>query len=74
VNFVSDLLASIRERGIDTKSVFTIFIGGGSLRLRSFIEKSERLGRYMFIEDIKANAKGYDLLYQWVQVERDTIG
>lgn len=63
-DFVTDLLNSIRERGIDTKSSYTIFIGGGAVLLKSFLEKSDRLGKYLFIEDLKANAKGYDLLYR----------
>lgn len=69
-NYIADLLANIRERGIDTKATFTIFIGGGSLRLKKYIEaQSSRLNRYMFIEDIHANAKGYELLYQLTQSE-----
>lgn len=63
-DFVTDLLNSIRERGIDTKSSYTVFIGGGAVLLKRFLEKSDRLGKYVFIEDLKANAKGYDLLYR----------
>lgn len=63
-NFVTDLLNSIRERGIDTKTSYTVFIGGGAVLLKQFLEKSDRLGKYLFIEDLKANAKGYDLLYR----------
>lgn len=63
-DFVTDLLNSIRERGIDTRSAYTVFIGGGSVLLKRFLEKSDRLGKYQFIEDLKANARGYDLLYR----------
>ena len=63
-DFVTDLLNSIRERGIDTKSSYTVFIGGGAVLLKHFLEKSDRLGKYLFIEDLKANARGYDLLYR----------
>lgn len=70
-DFVTDLLNSIRERGIDTKSTYTIFIGGGAVLQKRFLEKAERLGRYMFLEDLKANAIGYDLLYQMTQTECD---
>ena len=68
-DFVTDLLSSIRERGIDTRSTYTVFIGGGAALLKKLIEKSERLGKYMFIEDICANAKGYDKLYQMMTAE-----
>lgn len=63
-DFVTDLLNSIRERGIDTKTSYTVFIGGGAILLKRLLEKSDRLGKYLFIEDLKANARGYDLLYR----------
>lgn len=63
-NFVTDLLSSVRERGIDTKSTYTIFIGGGAILLRRFLESSSRLIKYQFIDDIFANAKGYGILYR----------
>ena len=63
-DFVKDLLNSIRERGIDTKAAYTVFIGGGANLLSHFLEQSDRLGKYTFIEDISANAKGYDRLFQ----------
>ena len=69
-DYVTDLLNSIRERGVDTKSAYTVFIGGGSILLRRFLEKSERLGRYLFLEDLRANAKGYDLLYRMYENRR----
>ena len=40
------------------------FIGGGALLLRKYLENSEKTGKCVFIEDICANAKGYELLYQ----------
>ena len=63
-NFVTDLLSSVRERGIDTKSTYTIFIGGGAILLRRFLESSSRLIKYQFMDDIFANAKGYGILYR----------
>lgn len=63
-DFVKDLLNSIRERGIDTKAAYTVFIGGGAKLLHHFLEQSDRLGKYAFIDDICANAKGYDRLFQ----------
>ena len=63
-DFVTDLLNSIRERGIDTKTSYTVFIGGGAVLLKQFLERLDRLGKYLFIEDLKANARGYDLLYR----------
>ena len=64
-NFVTDLLNSIRERGIDTKSTYTVFIG--AVLLERFLEQADRLGKHTFIRDMKANADGYDLLYRMTQ-------
>lgn len=63
-DFVTDLLSSLRERGIDTKSTYMVFIGGGALLLKDYIIASDKLSKYRFIEDLSANAKGNDLLYQ----------
>ena len=62
--YVDDLLGTLRERGIDLKTGCVVFIGGGALLLREYLEHSEKIGRCVFIEDIRANAKGYGLLYQ----------
>lgn len=62
--YVTDLLASLRERGIDLKSTLFIFLGGGSILLKELIESSGVISHVQFIEDIHANAKGYDYLYQ----------
>lgn len=62
--FVDDLLGTLRERGIDLKSVCVVFVGGGALLLRSYFEKSYKIGNCLFIEDIRSNAEGYDILYR----------
>ena len=62
--YVTDLLASLRERGIDLKSTLFIFLGGGSILLKELIESSGVVNHVQFIDDIHANAKGYDYLYQ----------
>lgn len=61
--FVNDLLGTLRERGIDLKSGCVVFVGGGALLLRKYLEASEKVGECFFIEDIKANAIGYGMLY-----------
>lgn len=62
--YVDDLLGTLRERGIDLKTGCVVFIGGGALLLREYLAHSEKIGHCVFIEDIRANAKGYGLLYQ----------
>lgn len=62
--YVDDILGTLRERGIDLKNGCVVFIGGGALLLREYMEKSDKVGKSIFIEDIRANAEGYELLYQ----------
>jgi len=63
-NFVDQLFGRLRERMIDLRVGKTIFIGGGSILLRQYIESSRKLAGAIIIEDIAANAKGYDTLYR----------
>lgn len=62
--FVSDLFSALWERMIDLRSGQVVFIGGGSILLRRFIEQSGKVGQALFVSDIKANAKGYEILYK----------
>ena len=62
--YVDDILGTLRERGLDLKTSCVVFIGGGSLLLRKYLEHSGKIGRCIFVEDICANTKGYGMLYQ----------
>lgn len=62
--FVSDLLSSLRERQLELKSGPVVFVGGGSILLRRQILQSGKVAQPLFIEDIRANAKGYERLYR----------
>ena len=57
--FVDDLLSTPRER-----SGPVVFVGGGSILLRRQIEASGKVRSPVFVDDIRANAKGYELLYR----------
>lgn len=61
---VNDILGTLREREIDLKAGCVVFIGGGALLIREYLESSDKVGKCVFIEDICANVKGYGLLYQ----------
>lgn len=62
--FINDLLSGLRERMLELKSGKVIFLGGGATLLRRQIEASGKIGQAIFVEDIKANAKGYEYLYR----------
>lgn len=63
-DFVNDLFSTLRERGLELKSGTVVFVGGGSILLRRQIEASGKVGNPLFVEDIQANARGYEILYQ----------
>ena len=63
-DFVEDLFNKLREKHLDLKSGVVVFVGGGGIRLKNVIEASGKIGKAFFVEDINANAKGYELLYQ----------
>jgi len=63
ITFVNDLVTMLRERGIDLRFGHTVFVGGGAVLLKDFLELSEKFGSCIFVEDITANAKGFALMY-----------
>lgn len=68
--FVNDLFSTLRERGLELKSGVVVFVGGGAILLRRQIELSGKVGKPLFVEDIRANAKGFDLLYRLTEKGR----
>ena len=62
--FVNDLVGKLRERMVDLRTGKAIFIGGGSILLRQQIESCEKIGTPVFLDQIYANARGYELLYR----------
>ncbi len=68
--FVTDLFSTLRERQLELKSGPVVFVGGGAILLRKQIEASGKVAHPVFIEDIRANAKGYELLYRLSNPDR----
>lgn len=65
--FIADLLSALRERQLELKSGPVIFVGGGSILLRKQIQKSGKVSNPLIVEDIRANARGYEVLYKLSQ-------
>ena len=63
-DFLAEFYNFLRERGIDVSTSRCVFAGGGSLLLRGMIERGNKVAFPIFIEDIHANAIGYEVLYQ----------
>lgn len=62
--FINDLINKLRELMIDLRTGKTVFVGGGSILLKKYIEASDKISCPIFIEEISANTKGYELLYK----------
>ena len=58
------LLSAMRERQLELRAWPVVFAGGGSILLRKQIEASGKVARPLFVDDIRANARGYELLYK----------
>lgn len=63
-DFVNGLANGLREHMLDLSSGKVVFVGGGAIRLRKQIESSGKVRNALFVEDINANAKGYEFLYR----------
>lgn len=68
--FVTDLLNALRERQLELRTAPVVFVGGGSILLKRHIERSGKVAHPMFVEDIRANVKGYETLYRVAQNNR----
>ena len=55
---------------MELKSGVVVFVGGGAVLLRRQIEASGKVGNSLFIEDIRANVKGFELLYRLTEEGR----
>lgn len=57
-----DILNQLRELQVDLRSNPAIFVGGGSILLRSFLECSPLVTKADFVASPNANALGYEML------------
>ena len=55
---------STRERQLDLRTGRVIFEGGGACLLRRQSEASGKVAHPVFVEDVNANAKGFEYLYR----------
>jgi len=56
------ILDELRENRVEVKANPVIFIGGGAILLKPFIEKSPMIVKADYVLDERANAKGYAML------------
>lgn len=58
----TDILNQLRELQVDLRSNPAIFVGGGSILLRPFLENSPLVAKASFVDSPNANALGYEML------------
>jgi len=63
IHFTNELLAQISQTEMDLKETRTIFIGGGSILLKPYIEMTNIVAKPLFIDNVRANVEGYRILY-----------
>ena len=68
--FINDLINCLREHMLDLTAGIVVFVGGGAILLRRQIENSRKIRKAIFVEDINANAKGYEFLYRMEHMRR----
>lgn len=71
--FASDTEGMLRENGFDPEYSQVIFIGGGATIMKKF---GEMRPNYRYLEDVRMNAKGYELLasHQWQKEQNKSAG
>lgn len=58
-----EILMVESKKGVRLAQCYVVFIGGGSLLLKRYIEKCPLVPHHEIIADTKANVKGYRILY-----------
>ena len=58
----SDILDKLRELQVDLRTNPAVFIGGGAILFKPYLEGSPMVAKAEFISDPKANAVGYGML------------
>ena len=58
----NDILDKLRELQVDLRSNPAVFIGGGSILYREYMENSSMVASATFVSDPKANVIGYQTL------------
>ena len=61
--FACEILAEVAQTGLDLTEDKTVFVGGGSILLKEYLNKAEKATRAVFVDDLHANAKGYHIIY-----------
>jgi len=57
-----EIISQLRELGVDLRVDAAVMVGGGAQLLKFYIDQSKNTSHVEYIPDIKANARGYQIL------------
>lgn len=61
-SYARTLIRTLKEKGVDLTLSYPVFIGGGAGLMKNVIISEIGRDDFLFIDDVRANAKGYQLL------------
>ena len=62
--FSMEVLAEVAHTGLDLSEDITVFVGGGSMLLKKYLEQGGKTTKSIFVDDLFANVKGYQIIYE----------
>ena len=62
--FAHELMSEVSQAGLDLAENRTVFVGGGSILLRKYIKETGLVAKLIFVDNVHANAEGYQLLWE----------
>ena len=64
--YIERILSAVTESGFDLRAVPSVFMGGGSAILKRHVTAQDAICRPVFIEDVHANAAGYERIVEQI--------
>ena len=61
--FAKTMLHEAAQAGLDLQENRTVFVGGGSILLKKYIQESGLVAKPIFVNNVHANAAGYNIIY-----------
>ena len=70
-HYPSSLVNSFKEDNIDLSTNPVVFMGGGSILLKDHLSNSKDIAKAFFVDDVCANAKGYETVVKLKKERRE---
>lgn len=70
MEYAAEIIAALKDRRIDLTISLPVFVGGGALLIKDYLLKAVNRPESIVIEDIRANAIGYEVFAKRILQER----